>query len=184
MSAVTSEEIIQAILDREDGYSDREADRGGPTKYGITAAVLGEWRKLGRTASRKEVMNLDVHEAREIYMARYILGPGFDKIPDDDIRAFVVDMGVNLGTHAGGKMFQRAIGLLGDDVDGVVGPQTLHALSLTSKERVMRRLIQARGEFYMNVAIDNTDVQDFLKKHPTSQLHNLRGWIRRTMEFL
>ena len=43
---MTDSEIISAILVREGGgrYTDVPADRGGPTKYGITQAALAEYR--------------------------------------------------------------------------------------------------------------------------------------------
>ncbi len=33
------DELIEALIEREGGYSNHPSDRGGPTKYGITEAV-------------------------------------------------------------------------------------------------------------------------------------------------
>ena len=37
--AVTQDEIIDGIIEREGGYSDRAEDSGGPTKFGIKLAT-------------------------------------------------------------------------------------------------------------------------------------------------
>ena len=33
------DDLIDSLIDREGGYSNHPADRGGPTNYGITEAV-------------------------------------------------------------------------------------------------------------------------------------------------
>lgn len=43
----TVDEMIDAIIRREGGYVNHPADRGGPTRYGITMATLSE--ELGTT---------------------------------------------------------------------------------------------------------------------------------------
>ena len=57
---MTEDAIITGVLKREGGsrFTDLATDRGGPTKYGITAATLGAYRGLGRSATRQEVMDL------------------------------------------------------------------------------------------------------------------------------
>lgn len=62
-----AEFIIDDIIRRKGGFIHHPADRGGPTKYGITAKTLGEWHHLGRTATSDEVSTLTESEAREIY---------------------------------------------------------------------------------------------------------------------
>jgi lysozyme family protein len=59
--------ILDEIIRREGGYVNHPADRGGPTKYGITAQTLGRWRKLDRPATATEVKALTETEARAIY---------------------------------------------------------------------------------------------------------------------
>jgi len=75
--SVMVESLIDDIIRREGGFVNHPADRGGPTKYGITAKTLGNWRQLGWLATSDEVATLTESEAREIYRHRYILAPGF-----------------------------------------------------------------------------------------------------------
>ena len=94
---MTVDQIIDGILEREGGYDDHPSDKGGPTNMGVTAVVLGEWRHLGRAATREEVKNLQPAEARAICRARYIAGPGFERIPFEPLRAQLCDFGYNSG---------------------------------------------------------------------------------------
>jgi len=36
--------VIYDLIEREGGFSNHPADKGGPTKYGITQQTLSEWR--------------------------------------------------------------------------------------------------------------------------------------------
>ena len=51
--------LIDAVIDCEGGYANHPADRGGPTKYGITEAVArahgysGAMRNLPRDEARR-----------------------------------------------------------------------------------------------------------------------------------
>ena len=89
----TDEQIVDDILRREgDTYSNRAADRGGPTKYGITQRTLADWRKHPVTPD--DVRNLQESEARAIYMANYVRP--FDGV-DPAVKAQAVDIAVNSG---------------------------------------------------------------------------------------
>ena len=137
----TVDAILTDVLAKEGGYSNHPADTGGPTNYGITAGVLGEWRRLGRPASREEVKKLTVGEARDIYRKRYVLNPGFTRIPNDALRAQMVDFGVNSGPARAIRWLQRAIGV---PVTGVLDAQTLEAVSLIPPRVVNNALVAAR----------------------------------------
>ena len=118
----TVDELLDEVIAREGGFVHQPADRGGPTKYGITQATLSEW--LGRPATVEEIRQLDEETAREIYVARYLAGPRIDTLPSA-IVGQVFDMAVNLGVRRAVRILQEVLGLAGlrVDVDGVIGPQ-------------------------------------------------------------
>ena len=103
---MTLDDMIAAVIRREGGYVDHPADRGGPTKYGITQATLSGW--LGRAASANDVANMSEATARDIYKANYFIKPGFDAIPDPALQALMFDFGVNSGPAAATKALQTA----------------------------------------------------------------------------
>ena len=66
------ERLLEALIEREGGYVDHPADRGGATRFGITEAVA---RAHGY---RGPMRLLPRDEALAIYRRLYWLRPRFD----------------------------------------------------------------------------------------------------------
>ena len=164
---MTIDSILADVIRREGGYVDEDADRGGPTNYGITQATLSSWR--GNPVTADAVRQLTEDEAREIYQRRYVEEPGFDTLPDP-LRAQVVDDGVLSGPRQAVRDLQQAIG--GVKADGRLGPATLAALDRCGAPVVHARLIQVRAE----------RIARFVRRDPT-QARFLAGWLRRITSF-
>lgn len=141
--------IISGVIQREGAgrFTDNPADRGGPTRWGITAKTLGWARKLGRDATADEVRGLDETEARSIYRRMFVEDPHFDAIADPLLEELLVDAGVNSGAPNAVKMLQRALGFQGDRVDGVMGPITLNAANAFRAAPLGVRIMAERIEF-------------------------------------
>lgn len=165
--------LIADVIDREGDYVNHPADRGGPTRWGITEAVArahgyaGEMRRLPRA------------EAEAIYCRIYWLRPGFDKIAGraPHIAAELFDTGVNMGTGVAIGFLQRALNALNRSardypdiaVDRTIGPATLHALDgfLRARgrggETVLLRALEAlQGERYIALAERRPSQEAFL----------------------
>ena len=131
-AAVDIERLLDELIDREGGYVDHPADRGGVTKFGITDAVA---RAHGYRGAMRE---LPRREAVAIYRRLYWLRPGFDKVAETSARlaAELFDTGANMGPAVAATFLQRALTALnrnGKDYpdlepDGRIGEQTLAAL--------------------------------------------------------
>lgn len=128
---MTDQQILDGILQREGGFRNVPGDRGGPTNYGITAATLGRWRKLGRDATEDEVRALPRGEAEDIYRAQYLMP--FAQVPHDALREQLIDFGVNSGPARAVRYLQRTLGI---PVSGEIGANTLGTLRLLSQQRV------------------------------------------------
>ncbi len=128
---MTEAAILDGILDREGGFRAAVQRPDGTwdpdTMYGVTAATLGEWRRLDRPATREEVQNLDPEEARAIYQSIYIDEPGFTpaNVTDHDLRLQLIDFGVNSGPARATRWLQRCLRIA---ADGKLGPQTIWAI--------------------------------------------------------
>lgn len=164
------ESIIDDIIRREGGFINHPADRGGPTKYGITAKTLGGWRHLGRTATSDEVAALTEAEAREIYRHRYIIEPGFDTITHPALQVLLVDSGVHSGPQKAVHWLQTAVGAA---TDGVIGPKTLAAIAATDQNKLYSKVLAARVR-HLGRLITNDPKQSVFAA----------GWMNRMAEFV
>ena len=172
--------IEQDILVREDWptYSNRPADKGGPTRGGITLKTLSDYR--GRKCSIAELQALTVDEARQIYRRRYIRPWAW--ILDDRLFAVCADYAVTSWHDDPTRALQTACNI---HVDGKLGPQTRAAVLAHSDPTALRESVIAYRVLHMaNLAIDEPAMQAFIHEHPKVQIRNLRGWLSRTVSFL
>ena len=170
--------LVEALIEREGGYVADSADRGGPTRFGITEAVA---RANGYRGAMRE---LPRDEAAAIYKRLYWLRPRLDEVAarSGRIAAELFDTGVNMGPAVAVTFLQRALTALnrnGKDYpdlvpDGRIGPQTLAALDAflklrgrTSGETVLLRALEAlQGERYLRLA----------ERRPANEAF-LYGWL-------
>jgi len=170
--------LVEALIEREGGYVNNSADKGGPTCFGITEAVA---RANGYSGAMR---SLPREEAAAIYKRLYWLRPRFGDVAlrSAGIAAELFDTGVNMGPAVAVTFLQRALTALnrnGRDYpdlvpDGRVGSQTLAALDAflelrgkTSAERVLLRSLEAlQGERYLRLA----------ERRPANETF-LYGWL-------
>lgn len=171
------EDLIDAVIDREGGYSNHPADHGGATRWGITEAVARQHGYAG------DMRALPRGEAVAIYRRIYWLRPRFDAVAARAplIAAELFDTGVNMGPAVAVALLQRALNALNRGardypdmaVDGRIGPVTLAALDafLTRRghggETVLLKAIEAlQGERYVALA----------ERRPANEAF-LYGWL-------
>jgi lysozyme family protein len=169
--------LIETLIDREGGYVDNPADKGGPTCFGITETVARLNGYQGPMAQ------LPRDEAAAIYKRLYWLRPRFDEIAKRSamLAAELFDTGVNMGPSVAVTFLQRALTALnrnGKDYpdlvpDGRIGPQTLAALDAFLAARgnigetvLMRALEALQGERYLRLA----------ERRPANEAF-LYGWL-------
>ncbi len=169
-------EMIDDILRREGGYVNHPADKGGPTKYGITQATLS--RYIGQAALVSDVQNLSEDVARDIYEKNYYFSPGIHKLPQE-IQPFIFDCAVNHGPRRAIKFVQSVCNQAGRDPklseDGAMGPNTRKAAEWALEEMgeyFLKALLEERRNFYLAIVAAKPSQQVFL-----------RGWMNRVNEF-
>jgi lysozyme family protein len=165
---MTNDEIITAILGREGGFVNNPNDIGGATSFGITRDTLSEWRKV--EASVADVEALTEAEAKQIYLARYLERPGFDRILSGPLRHLVVDSGVQHGPKRVTEWIQKIVGVT---VDGKLGPKTAAAINGADTTPLFNRLLARRLRWYGS-----------LISSVRSQAAFAHGWMSRAASFL
>ncbi|WP_443018074.1 glycoside hydrolase family 108 protein [Sphingomonas sp. 37zxx] len=171
------EDLIDDVIAREGGYSDHPADRGGPTRWGITQAVA---RADGYTGDMRHFLR---ERAVAIYTRLYWTRPRFDLVAKaaPRIAAELFDTGVNMGPKIAATFLQRALNALNRNArdypditaDGVVGPQTVAALSAFIRVR------GDRGETVLLKAIEalqGARYLDLAERRPANEAF-LYGWL-------
>lgn len=147
--------IVDRVIKREGGYVNDPADRGGQTKYGISA----------RAFPKEDIRNLTVQRARDLYMQHYWLPARCQSMPAH-LRDIHFDTAVNCGVQMAVRILQRA-SFVRDD--GLCGPVTLAAAQRTTVDAYVRERIR-----YYERIIERDPIQSRFR----------RGWVKRTLAFL
>jgi lysozyme family protein len=182
----TDGQIIDEIIRREgSAYTDHAADRGGPTKYGITLATLRafhkkrQWKGIPTVA---DLQRLTETRARAIYLEEYVDGPGYDQIVSDELRALVVDCAVQHGQDNATVFVQKSIpGLV---IDGKWGPKTAMAVDAEPVRRLFASILALRCVFYGQLITRDPVRIEAQEAGYRLQAENAHGWANRLAEFI
>ena len=173
--ARTVDQMIDDVVEREGGFVDHPADRGGPTKFGITQRTLSH--HLGRPATLDEVRGLQRHVAKDIYRREYYVAPHISLLPER-IRAFVLDSAVNHGPAPAVRLVQQVCNAAGFGPvvpDGICGPQTQAAARAADEgmgDWFLAALVEERRNYYRRIVTNDPGQRVFLD-----------GWLNRIAEF-
>ncbi|OTG93552.1 hypothetical protein B9T24_13830 [Acinetobacter sp. ANC 4654] len=167
------EQFLIELINREGGYVNNPADRGGATKYGITETVA---RNNGYKGSMKD---LPLETAKLIYKKQYWISPRFDQVNiiNTTVAEELLDTGVNCGVAFAKPLLQRSLNLLNNQgkggwpdlaVDGIYGQATLNALKIYLSKRgkegeriLLRTLNILQGERYISICERNPSQEQF-----------------------
>lgn len=176
------ESMIDTTIGKEGDYSNHPADRGGPTRWGITEA---EARSSGY---KGDMRALPRATAVAIYRLKYAIRPGFAAVAEISpaVGEELFDTGVNMGPSVPALWFQQALnglnhgGKLYADIkeDGDIGPATLTAFRAYRKARgaeadsvMLKALNCLQGARYVDLARGRAANEAFLF-----------GWLRTRVE--
>ena len=169
-------DAIDEIIHTEGGYVNNKADKGGPTKYGITQRTLSYY--LNRQASIEDVKNVTKETAREIYEKMYLTGPRISTLPFP-IQNMILDMAINHGPRNAIKMLQRTVNASGFgpiSVDGVLGPNT---------RKHVEEAISKMGKVFQNAVVEEriTFMKNIVIRDPSQSVF-IDGWVARAKRYI
>jgi lysozyme family protein len=172
-TAIDVARLIDAAIGREGGYANVPADKGGPTRWGVTEAVArvngyaGDMRVYPRA------------EAVEVYRRLYWLRPHLDQVAlhAPKVAAELFDTGINMGTEVAAGFLQRALNALNRGaadyadiaIDRRIGQATIAALAGfiarrgAAGEAVLVKALEAlQGERYLSLSESRPANEAFL----------------------
>ncbi len=139
MTNADIDRLIEGVIEREGDYVGHPADRGWPTRRGISQAVALQQGYMD------DMRRLPQSNVAAIYKRLYWLVRAFDKVSETapKLTAELFDTGINMGTGTATGFLQRALNTLnrnGSDygdivVDRRIGPGTLLALYALLRKR-------------------------------------------------
>lgn len=165
-------------LGHEGGLSNHAADRGGLTKYGVTAATWRAYCAEVRPLDLRSVAEITLEDAQAVYARGYWSPLGLDAVEDVDVAAEIFDTAVNCGPGRAAEIAQEAVNLLRPEsvgalvVDGRMGPLTRQALNalvrLGHKQALIAALNFYQASHYVGI----------IRRDPSQRVF-VRGWMKR-----
>jgi len=176
--------IISIIIRYEGGpkYTNHPADRGGPTKFGITQGAWTSYcNRMRLKTDRRNVKHITIDDARAFYANLFNNSASCPYLPTPGLQLFTFDCCVLHGPKRAGVLLQRSLNdiiasytpnkarLL--EVDGIVGPKTLEAAELIVKGE--------RDSLMEMFRVNRTEYIRRIIAQDKSQLVFYRGWVNR-----
>jgi len=174
--------IINDILIREGWpeFIDHPADRGGPTKGGITLESWGDYSG-DPTASIEVLKVIREGQARVFYHYRYVTGPRFYRIANQRLLGLVVDAAVHHGPRRAAKWLQRAANV---KQDGDVGDITIAAVNSSDPQKLYLLIIAFRIKLFGRLIGRDPELARAQRAGFNLQARWAGGWNNRVAEFI
>jgi len=149
-------DAINRVIYIEGGFVNNPADKGGPTKYGITQAVYDKF--IGRKSSIDEIKNMPIGNAVAIYKKNY-----WDKIRGDEINSYAVayaifDQAVNWGLDKAIKRTQR---VLNEPETGTLTNAQLSLLNSVHEQAFIDSYLEFARQAYLLTVASNPAYEQF-----------------------
>jgi lysozyme family protein len=145
------DQALTLILAFEGGFANDPDDPGGRTNFGITQNVYDPTLK-------KDVKNITPDEVHRIYENNYWREGHCDAINtvNPNLATIHFDNCVNCGVGGAARMLQDVLGV---QVDGIIGKQTLAAI--TSEPKLITKYLERRKSYYDRIIANRPKSKKF-----------------------
>lgn len=143
---MSDRDLVRWIVAKFEGsrYVDHPQDRGGPTRWGVTQALLSQFMK--RDVSKDEVRTMPLDLAIDVLHSTFVHAPKFYQIDDPLVRLCAVDFSIHSGAVRGVRSLQYAA-FPGPPYDGLLGPITATAVNRANPDQLRRDMLAYRIRF-------------------------------------
>ena len=150
------ESIIDKNLEHEGEYVNDKNDRGGETKYGITAPFMEDFKYALPSGKAIPIKDLTVEDAKLLYKAlwdRYNLG----YVRDKNVAYAIFDYMINTFYHTAAKRIQEILNTRGAalKVDGHLGEKSLNAIHNSDYEWLIDEVLKNRQYYHQQDVYEN-----------------------------
>lgn len=129
---------ITPVLKNEGGNSNHPLDGGKLTRFGISQ----------RSYPKLDIGALTAEQAKALYKRDFWDANQLDQFPL--VVAFeFFDCAINCGAGTAARLLQRAVGVA---EDGIVGPITLAAVGKFNADKLAKRMLARRMQFYTKLS--------------------------------
>lgn len=160
-----ADDAISEVIETEGGFANHRADRGGPTKYGVTQKTYNDYMTMkngGKTykSTVSEIRNMPVEVARDVYKTMY-----WSEVKGDDIKSFrvahaLLDQAIHRGPQAAIRQVQEVLGL---EADGHMGPDTIEAINKADEKKFLTLFLDQTEQAYRTIVKNNPSQKVFAK---------------------
>lgn len=179
MSSDAISKIIDELIDREGGYVNHPADKGGPTNFGWTQATAEKelnWKE--------DVKNLPRELAASGYFKVFFVQTGIKAVYElyPELGIFMLDAAVNHGKYRPCRWLQEVLNVFNKQgtlwpnlvVDGVLGDVSLGCLrkmlayapkglpAEAGKIVLLTAIQDRRGSYFQAIGADNESQEVFM----------------------
>lgn len=164
-------DAINRVIYIEGGFVNNPADKGGPTKYGITQAVYDKF--IGRKSTIDEIKNMPIGNAYQIYKKNY-----WDKVRGDEIKSYAVayaifDQAVNWGLDKAIKRTQR---VLNEPETGTLSDAQLSLLNSIDEQAFIDSYLEFARQAYLLTVASNPQYEQF-KDGWLNRVEKIRSYV-------
>lgn len=157
---------FRKVLGHEGKLSDRKADRGGRTNYGVTQKKYDEYR-LGHKLKKQPVDLITAEEIEAVYLSFW--QESNCAVLPEPLDLLVFDTAINSGSSRAIKLLQNVLDVTEDGKLGQVSMKALHDEAVcVGVGEIYKAYLGVRGDF----------MKEIVRRDPTQQ-EFLAGWLNR-----
>jgi len=166
------EPAFEKMITNEGGYKliNVSGDTGGQTFAGIARNFHGDWKGWS-FIDANDLSNPKLKEnVKSFYKTKFWNAVKGDQIVSQKIAESIFDFAVNAGVTTSAKLAQ---GIVGADIDGKIGTQSLTKLNSYDQEKFVLKFALAKISRYAQICNNNKTQSKFLLGWLNRSLHDL-----------
>jgi lysozyme family protein len=148
------DDAFEKLIGHEGGFTESPKDPGNWTggKVGVGICKGTKFGISAKSYPDLDIKNLTLEQAKSIYRRDFWEKCWTDKLPEC-VRFDVFDAAVNSGVRQAGKFVQLAAGMDGQEVDGMIGSNSIKAVAKIDPQVLDKRISGYRLKYMASLKI-------------------------------